>query len=281
MNKLLKTEAMKRLTKGAKSKRGATLIELVATVAILSIIASLSFEAMFIAAEEFRRVRSISESERSIALFQDNLNLYAKNAVDVELVKNSDKVYGSATTIDDVIWQYIFERGSIPTKEPLQDAMFTDEHQYIDLFVYRSGDFTYAIGKYEYGSSKLRKLVEIENIKEINFVLKKLGSSFSDMTTESYILDYAVVSPTNFEIVAADKHSVASGEVIDKNNYSNKEGSYSVMSGVVLNNITGIENTSLKSLRICEDLRGVTTEGNDYKGDFNFIVIRTVPREAK
>lgn len=279
MNKLLKTEAMKRLTKRVKSKRGTTLIELIATVAILSIIASLSFEAMFMAAEEFRRVRAISESERSISLFQDNLNLYAKNAIDIEFVDNSaDDTFLSSDTVYTALRKYIDLRSYT---EPLQDAERRTSHKYIDIFIYRSDDFKYTIGKYKLGSNLPETILEVDNIKEVNFALKQLTSSFSNPTKSNYLLDYAVVSPTNFEMTAADKTAVASGDVIDEDNYSNKSGSYSVMTGTVLNNITDPSvATSNHYLRICENLDGVDSE-SDYKGDFNFVVIRTVKREAK
>lgn len=276
MNKLLKTEAMKRLTKSVRNKRGTTLIEMIATVAILAIIASLSFEAMFMAAEEFRRVESISTAERSIALFQENLNLYTKNATKIEFVDNHDKTYGAGTNIDHILQTYIMKRGmgGLP---PLQDAESNPSHEYIDIFVYRSDDFTYKIGKYTIGHDTPVTILELENIKEVNFSLRKLSSSFSNLSKSSYLFDYAVVSPTKFEMTYSDKFSVESGEVIDKTKYSDKEGSYSVMTGTVLNNIEDIPTTTLK---ISENLNGVASAGN-YKGDFNFLVIRTVPREAK
>lgn len=273
---------MKRLKKSVRNKRGTTLIEMVATVAILAIIASLSFEAMFMATEEFRRVESISQAERSISLFQDNLNLHTKNAIKIEFIDNHAASYSASDTIYDAMSKYMYNRGK-PGSDPLQDAENKSGDKYIDLFIYRSDDFTYTIGKYQYGkgATEFKKILEVDNIKEINFSIKDLKSSFKDVSTRSFLLDYAVVSPTNFEMLAADKSSVSSGDVIDKSNYSNKEGSYSVMTGTVLNNIEDTAAISgVNKLKICEDLTGVASAGN-YKGDFNFVVIRTVPREAK
>ena len=47
-----KSGTIRRIGKKAKSKRGATLVELIATVAILAIVSSLSFQAIFIASEQ-------------------------------------------------------------------------------------------------------------------------------------------------------------------------------------------------------------------------------------
>lgn len=281
MNKLFKTEAMKRLKKSVKSKRGTTLIEMIATVAILAIIASLSFEAMFMASEEFRRVEAISEAERSISLLQDNLNMYAKNSTGIKFVDNSDdSKYASYTDVDDAIRAYIYN-ASLPGNEPMQDAENNPANEYIDLFLYRSGDFTYTIGKYVRGSDEPKKIVEVSNIKEINLSIKKLNSSFSNGATDaSYLFDYAVVSPTGFEMLYSKKDTVVSGDVIDSSKYSNNDGSYSVMTGTVLNNIESNTKVTTGSLRMSENTDALGVTGG-YKGDLNFVVIRTVPREAK
>lgn len=272
MNKLFKTEAMKRLKKNVKSKRGTTLIEMIATVAILAIVASLSFEAMFMASEEFRRVEALSEAERSISLLQDNLNMYAKNAIGIEFVDNS----AETCTIDEAIQKYINKRGT-PGHDPMQDAENNPSDEYIDLFLYRSGDFTYTIGKYVRGSSEPKKIVEISNIKEINLSIKELNSSCNDASGTNYLFDYAVVSPTGFEMLYSKKDTVSSGNVIDSSNYSSNDGSYSVMTGTVLNNI---KSSGTGSLRMSENTSTLGVTGG-YKGDLNFVVIRTVPREAK
>lgn len=276
MNKLFKTEAMKRLKKSVKSKRGTTLIEMIATVAILAIVASLSFEAMFMASEEFRRVEALSEAERSISLLQDNLNMYAKNATGIKFVDNSGGTY---TDIDDAIQDYIYN-ASLPGHDPMQDAENNPADEYIDLFLYRSGDFTYTLGQYDQTkmtNPQLKTIVEISNIKEINLLIKELSSSCNDASGTNYLFDYAVVSPTGFEMLYSKKDTVSSGNVIDSSNYSSNDGSYSVMTGTVLNNI---KSSSPGSLRMSENTSTLGVAGG-YKGDLNFVVIRTVPREAK
>ena len=71
-----KSGTIRRIGKKAKSKRGATLVELIATVAILAIVSSLSFQAIFIASEEYQRATKISECQRSVSLMQRNLDKY-------------------------------------------------------------------------------------------------------------------------------------------------------------------------------------------------------------
>ncbi|MEE1124797.1 MAG: type II secretion system protein [Acutalibacteraceae bacterium] len=278
MNRLLKTKAMKRLTKNVKSKRGATLVELIATVAILTIVASLSLEAMYIAAEEFRRVESISECERSISLLQDNLNLYAKNATYIKLVDNSAS--GNLNVFDDM-YDY---RKEVTLNAPidyddLEDAENNSNHNYIYVVLYREPDnpFTYTLAKYTKKTSEMPKwepIVSISNIKEINFSIKKLQSSHN---SNSWLFDYAVIAPTEFEMLYT-KANTLKEDSLDTDKYSNTEGAYSVMSGTVINN--EVKGTSTSQLRMCENLPATATRGA-YDGSRNFIVIKTVPREAK
>ena len=86
MIRVQKTKAIKRLSKNIRSKRGATLVELIATVAILSIVASLSLQAIIVAAEESQRVKIISESQRAISLIEKQINTYARNATRIDMV---------------------------------------------------------------------------------------------------------------------------------------------------------------------------------------------------
>lgn len=269
MIKLFKTSSMKRLTKKFKTKRGATLIEMIATVAILSIVASLSFEAMFMAGEEYRRVARVADCERSISLMQENLNLYVKNAVDIKFYDNSAD---PSATFESTINNYF------STRTDLQDAVNQTDHQYIDLILYRSGPFHYTLAKYTLitgHNPEWEPILKVNNIKEINFSMKELTSSFHDGAKQSYLFDYAIMAPTGFEMDYAKDDEV--DQAVDSSGYSNKEGIYSVMTGTVINNMetwTG----STNQLRICEN---VTASGLEYKGDCNFVVIRTVPREAK
>lgn len=275
MNKLFKTDAIKRLTKRTKTKRGATLIEMIATVAILSIVASLSFEAMYMAAEEYRRVSTIAECERSISLLQENLNMYVKNAVDIRLIdKSTDASATKATTID----SYIGERNAT-VSDKLEDAENQDDEKYIDLMLYRSGPFEYTLAKYKHVTGQpleWEPIITVGNIKELNFSISKLTSSYdtSTSTEYSYLFDYAVMSPTGFEMIYSKNDQV--DEAVAQAGYSNNEGLYSVMTGTVINNMKTW--SGAYQLRMSEN---VTSSADTFKGDCNFVIIRTVPREAK
>lgn len=270
MIKLFKTNAMKHLTKKCKSKRGATLIELIATIAILSIVASLSLEAMAIAGEEFRRVKALSECERSVSLFQENVNLYAKNATSIDLKDNSAEGF---TDIYAALTKY-------RNDNTLQDAENDSNDKYIDIFIFRSGEMTYKIVKYDKSlplSYPFKEIVTLDGIKEINWYCGPSASA-SAGSKINYILDYAVISPTDFELLYSSKP----GDTFDKNEYSNKEGAYSVMTGTILNNMSSGPSTT--QLRMSEDTSTFPITANNpfpYKGDTNFVVIRTVPRVAK
>ncbi len=281
MKKELKSNAIKSFVKKCRSKRGFTLLEMITTVAILAIVSSLSFEAMVIASEEYRRVEALSECERSISLFQETVNTYAKNAAGIYLVDKS----GETGSIDDVISDYIDWRNTDEDlDDPLQDAENNPDNEYIDIFIYRSGEMTYNIAQYDQ-TNGLEPVVTINGVKSIDWSCKP-----SQITTsypkQKYILDYAVSAPTSFELL----YSKTSGQTFqtdDAKKYNRTEGVYSVMTGTVLNNM---ENSPIgpDQLIMCEDTSGFysTSEYVDnsdqlYKGDLNFVVIRTVPRVAK
>lgn len=282
MTRVFKSDAMRRLTKKCKSKRGTTLVELIATVAILAIVTSLSLEAMVIAGEEFRRVEALSECERSVSLFQENVNLYAKNATKIDLVDlSNDAAFGPGSTISDAVRWYWHNRNNDPTNpDPdfkLQDAENDPNDTYIDIFIYRSGEMTYKIVKYDETllptGIPFKEIVTFHNIKEIDWVCRTANSS-----VDTVLLDYAITSPTDFELLYSKK----SGDTFDKDKYSSKEGAYSVMTGMVINNMES--HTGGNQLRMSEDTSNFSSsvaEEDRYRGHLNFVVIRTVPRVAK
>lgn len=274
MTRLFKSNAMKSLTKKCRSKRGVTLIEMIATVAILSIVASLSLEAIVIAGEEFRRVQALSECQRSISLFQENVNIYAKNAVSIDMVDTTGVAsLGPSDDISDAITWYRDQRNASTDK--LQDAEYNVDDQYIDIFIYRSGEMSYKIAKYDKNpanmTSPLKELVTFHNIKEIDWVCKP-----SQGTYGSVIFDYVITSPTDFELLYSRKNV----NTFDSTQYNRKRGSYSVMTGTVINNMKSSGIIGNYNLRMSEDTSGFTSP-DAYKGDLNFVVIRTVPRVGK
>ncbi|MEE0858592.1 MAG: type II secretion system protein [Acutalibacteraceae bacterium] len=226
MKRPFKTDALKRLGRKAKSKRGTTLIEMVATVAILSIVALLSLQAVFIANEEYRRVHNISEAQRSISLMQENLNKYLKTATDIRLIPDTS----GASTVEQAINDYTYTRNTNPdTSQALQDAENDSTDNYNDYIMYRSGTFSYTLSKYTESATgnKFVPIFTVENIKQVNFSLRGLTATNHATANGSYILDYTMISPTNKEMInnAADSASI-------------NEGEYSIISGTILNNIT-------------------------------------------
>ncbi|MEE0264952.1 MAG: hypothetical protein UD936_04925, partial [Acutalibacteraceae bacterium] len=232
-----------------------------------------------IAGEEFRRVQALSECQRSISLFQENVNIYAKNAISIDLVDTTGVAsLGPGSDINDAITWYRDKRNDIatPPELRLQDAEYDIDDNYIDIFIYRSGEMSYKIAKYDENpvnyTMPFKELVTFHNIKEINWVCKP-----SQGTYGSVIFDYVLTSPTDFELLYSKKPVV---NTFDSAQYSKKRGSYSVMTGMVINNMDTSGIIGKYNLRMSEDTSGFASP-DAYKGDLNFVVIRTVPREDK
>ncbi len=252
---LLKTDAIRRLGKKSKSKRGATLVELIATVAILAIVASLSFQAIFIASEEYRRVTKLSECQRSISLMQENLNRYTKTAVKVELLSS----YASAANINQAVNN--FRADLIAAGDNFQDAENNSSDTYVDYILCANVPdptnepdiLEFRFMKYNSSTNGFDTVFSVDNIKEMNFDLKLLASSAHPSGKETLLLDYTITSMTTFEII---NRSIA----------SSNQSEYAVVSGIVLNNIKG--SSSAASLRINKDNKT------------HFVYIRTTKRNA-
>lgn len=277
---LKKTKALKRLSKCVKSKRGATLIELVATIAILSIVASLSLQAIFIAGEQSRRVNDISECQRVVSLMEKQISMYARNATKIDFVTENVTEFEDLNT---AISNYVDRRNSPPAgvdPDPFHDDDVTTSGKTADkdadYILYWAGNgatnnstgFHITLAKYNKdatGSNKFETITTVDNIKEINFMIRELSSKKLTATDSSYLLDYTLISPTGFEILDQTLDSGAA-----------KKGAYSVFSGVVLNNVKNFSGPHLgNSFRISEPI--VRSNGSK---DYNFVIFRTV-RVAK
>lgn len=254
-----KSSAIRRIGQKAKSKRGATLVELIATVAILAIVSSLSFQAIFIASEEYQRATKISECQRSISLMQRNLDKYIKTAVKVKF-----KSSVTATNITDAINEFVTECNNDPdTDTKLQDADSDANDKYCDYVLYAfvadpvnaPDALSFRLSKYTKGAgtNSFKPIFTVDNIKEMNFDLKLMNSS-----PDSILFDYTMNSMTNFEII---------NKSIDNNLADKSE--YSVAAGSVMNNITDTS-IALGSLNISTDF------GKTY--NTNFVYFRTTQR---
>lgn len=253
----IKTSAIRRIGKKAKSKRGATLVELIATVAILAIVSSLSFQAIFIASEEYRRATKISECQRSISLMQRNLDKYIKTAVKVKF-----KSSVSATDITEAINEFVTDcNNDSDTDTKLQDADSDADDKYCDYVLYAfvadptnaPTALSFRLSKYtkSAGTNAFKEIFTVDNIKEMNFDLKLLNSS-----PNSVLFDYTMNSMTNFEII----NKSIENDLADKSEYS-------VAAGSVMNNIA--DPSVAGSLNI-------STYNNNH--NTNFVYFRTTQR---
>lgn len=262
MKKRFVTKTIERLGKKAKSKRGSTLVELIATVAILSIVATLSLQAMFMAAEEYRRAKNISEAQRSISLLQKNLNSYVRNATQIEFLEAAP-----GDTVEQTIANFINSRNAPSSTKPLKDHETVDTDKYNSYFLCRSGTFSYTLYRYSKYDANYKAIFTVENIKEINFFFKSLESTRDAGANLQYMLDYTITSPTNKEII---EKAVVSEDIAN--------GDYSISSGVILNRMYGsFSSGGTVKMRMSEGyLPGGTTDNSKS----NVLFIETVPKIA-
>ncbi len=289
-----KTDYIKRISRKIKSKKGTTLVEMIATVAILSIVASLSLQALVMAREENRRVDNVSVAQRSISLLQENFNKYLRNAIKIEMI-DTDITYSGCNTVEDALREFVMSRTDVSTPEEdrLADAeATTDPDEYNDYFLYRSGTFSYTLAKFRKsytaadGTIKTNAIVpifEVSNIKEIQFSLKALeGTKIG--TDTYYVLDYVATAPTNEELVMTKSKSdegfipgnwTSNSEFISVMQNNLDKSLYSINSGTILNNMYGSGGSGTASLKISEGLKDETTFDTTFK---NFVFIRTLPK---
>lgn len=291
----LKTDYIKKIGKKFRSKRGTTLVEMLATLAILAIVAVLSLQVVITAMEDYQCVRNISESQRSISLMQENFSKYLRNAVDIELVDNSASAFPSFAN---ALSQYVNDRNG--GADPLQDADNVATDEYNDYVLYRCGTFQYALAKYYEAYTKpdgstihnfFVPVFTVDNIKEASFSFKSIsGTSSPSNPDKQYMLDYVFTSPSNEEfrfikggnanvIMPMDGSVTTDTGFIEAIHNNTTKGDYSIMSGTILNNMYGSGySTSTTTLRISE---GITDPSGSNDGSFkNFIFIRTTPRVA-
>ncbi len=285
-----KTDYIRRLGKKFRSKRGTSLVELIATVAILGIVATFSFQAIIIANDENTRVNNISVSQRSISLMQKNFNLYVKNAVEIELVNVTEPI-STVGTVEVAINKFVDERTAATPPDHFRDFDTDPSDEYNDYILYRSGVFQYTLAKYNKATMKFTSVFSVDDIKEINFSFKVLTGTVNG-SKKDYALDYVISSPTSREsvFVTTNSDNVKSKwstpwvyeEDFQKAIVNNiTEGAYSVITGTVLNNMYGDTSTA-SNLRISEGYTetggvggGVSSNDGSYR---NFVFIRILPR---
>jgi len=291
------TDYIRRLGKRVtRSKRGSTLVELIATLAILSIVATFSLQAIMIAHEESIRVNNVSVSQRSISLMQENLNKYVKNTVEIDLVNVAENI-DTTGTFQKALNDYILTRNTATPPRPFMDHDTSpDTDNYDDYVLYRSGTFSYTLAKYSKVAMKFQPVFTVDDIKEINFTFKLLTGT-QGAGKGDYEVDYVISSPTGKESVfvkgggSSELRAKANAPWTYGDDFKQTvkdnltKGDYSIITGTVLNNMYGDTSTA-SSVRISEGFTTNTSASNydaskDNDGSYrNFIVMRILPKTA-
>ncbi len=186
-----------------KRKNGSTLIELVAVIAILSIVSTACLSGMFALTKMAKRGQNISESQRICKLLGEQIMLYANTGFDVEAYTDmpSFTVYNETSNPDGFMDA---DNGTGPL---------------IDIFISRdkNHDNTILFQKYNSLNNNLETLVSVDGIKKVEFTVEALGT-----TTKKFILRYKMMTVYNYEIT---------GGVVLNNTKSSQDISNIVPSG--------------------------------------------------
>lgn len=171
--------------KHCKSKHGSTLIELIATVAILGILSTVCLSALYSVSSLFTKVNNTSLSQRTCALVQQNLAMYANSAT---MCKS-------------------YTRSTLPTvrgisSNEMQDCddpnntTKTPVCQYNDYIIRAKSDGVIEIAKFDATLSPngFTTVTKLSDVKEIQFKVVQLSSS------DGFILTYKITTTTDYVI---------------------------------------------------------------------------------
>ncbi len=206
MKKLTKKNIRHYSRRYAKSKVGATLIELIAVIAILAITSSSCLSAMFAMVDVSKRGNQVSESQRICALLGEQFLLYGNTAVDAQ-------AYCSASATPPLSDPRTPFPGynAYDGSTGFMDAMNTSESYgiYNDYFVYASTtqESTIVFSRFD-TTNPLghgpKSITTIEGVKQIDFEIKPF-ECFNDPEHPSskvtkYILRYKILTVYDYEI---------------------------------------------------------------------------------
>lgn len=180
------TEQIKRFARlHAKSKKGTTLIELVATIAILGIVSSISLGALYSMADIAKAGQKVSVSQRVCTLFSKQLSLYGRNASNIDFystMPSSEK----------------YDEHSNPNGFMNKDQSCGDK---IDYFI-AAGSAENSIDFLMFDSSvtpcRYKVITTVDKIKSIEFTVKRLN--LPDYSIKKYMLSYSITTTENYEI---------------------------------------------------------------------------------
>ena len=182
------SQTVKRISKTyAKSKKGATLVELVCTIVILGIVSSISLSALYSLSQIAVKGQNISQAQRSCALISEQLAVYAKTA-------NKLVGYDTFPSIDG------YDETS-PNQEHFMDSDASGMGNFDEFIMYAGkkknsivvAKFNSSIsGGGGYDINCFDVITTIDNIKSVTFKVDKLDGI--NTTDEKYKLEYTIVA---------------------------------------------------------------------------------------
>lgn len=192
MQKVQRTK-LKNLTRKVKNKKGATLVELLAVVCILGIVATLSFSAVFSAGVQVKKLSEISSAQKTSALVQYYIMVYGKAA---------DRVQTFTGTI-------AYSEYNLVSKVGFQDYEKENEanpevHKYNDMFFRINDQGQFSISRFSMAdedkegiSYGTKTLLTLDGIESIEFSTKSIGDTGIGKTGR-YLLSYQVVTASGY-----------------------------------------------------------------------------------
>lgn len=164
-----------------KRKNGSTLIELVAVIAILSIVSATCLSGMFALTKMAKRGQDISESQRICKLLGEQILLYACTGSDAEAYEEMPAM----NKYDEVSYAGGFMDADHDTG-PLIDIFISRDRENANTILFQ---------KYNSSNNNLETLVSVDGIKKVDFTVDKLSTE-----TEKFMLRYKITTVYDYEI---------------------------------------------------------------------------------
>lgn len=229
--------------RSVKNKIGATLIELIAVVCILSIASTVSISGLFAMANVAKRGQDLSLCERTSDMISKQLSIYGNTS-------NYVQSYDSKPTLE------AYDESARPSGFMDVDNGIGNKSDYF-LYADPNTKYRLILAKFDTSSGdptghKLTPIVSIDNVKSIKFDLKQLNTD-----EKKYILQYTVTT--------------VGSNVWDKD--TDKRVEYTISSGVVLNN-TNNSSTIPTPLQYST----ITTKTSSTEANSTYIRIQTSSR---
>ena len=168
----------------SKSKKGSTLIELVATIAILGIVSSISLSALYAMANIAKNGEKISVSQRTSALLSEQFLVYGNTATAIE-------TYTSIPTL------IKYDELNCPDgfMDADADPPVGDKNDY---FISADGKGNILFQKFDFSTSSysLKTITTVDKVKSIVFRNKTLNIN------NKHLLEYTITTTDDYEITS-------------------------------------------------------------------------------